>query len=58
MAPSVSVHVSAVKRTVVSRSVVLLDPSDRFGDLHYLWNFHIVFCTYVQLTIMFFYQIL
>ena len=47
MARFVSVHMSAVKRTVVSRSGVLLDPSDRFVDLHYLWNFNIVVCTYV-----------
>ena len=41
-----------MKRSVVSWSVVLLDPSDHFVNLRYLWNFHIVFCTYVQLTIV------
>ena len=47
MARFVSVHVSAVKRTVVSWSGVLLDSSDRFVDIHYLWNFNIVVCTNV-----------
>ena len=47
MAPFVSVHVSAVKRTVVSWSGVLLDPSDHFVDFYYLWSFNIAFCTYV-----------
>ena len=56
MGPFGIVHVSAVKGQLFRG--VLLDPSDRFVDLHYLLNFNIVFCTYVQLTIVFFYQIL
>ena len=47
MAPFVSVHVSAEKRTDVSRSGVLYVRPIRFVDLHYLWNFNIIVCTHV-----------